>query len=117
MPIHELLVRNGVSIVFHGHDHFFAKQERDWIIYQLVPQPDHARADDIRNAAEYGYKGGVIQGASGILRVTVSPAEALVEYVRAYPANAERDVRKTGAVTQRYTLTGSSGNSPGARTP
>ena len=117
MPIHELLERNGVSIVFHGHDHFFAKQERDGIIYQLVPQPDHARADDIRNAAEYGYKGGVIQGASGILRVTVSPAEALVEYVRAYPANAERDGRKTGAVTQRYTLTGSSGNSPGAHAP
>jgi hypothetical protein len=104
-PIHDVLVRNGVSVVFHGHDHFYATQERDGIVYQLVPQPGHVRADDTRSAAEYGYKGGVIQGPSGIMRVSVSSTEANVEYVRAYPANVERGERKTGAVTHRYTVT------------
>lgn len=102
--IHDVLVKHGVSIVFHGHDHFFATQQRDGIVYQLVPQPGHLRADDTRSATEYGYKSGVIQGASGILRVTVSPELATAEYVRAYPANAERGERKTGAVTHRYTV-------------
>ena len=58
----------------------------------------------MRSAEEYGYKSGVIQGASGILRVSVAPPGATVEYVRAYPANAERDGRKTGTVTHRYVV-------------
>ena len=44
MPIHQLLVQNQVTIVFHGHDHFYAKQDLDGIVYQEVPQPgDPAR--------------------------------------------------------------------------
>ncbi len=39
MPIHDLLVKHGVSIVFHGHDHLFIKQDLDGIVYQEVPQP------------------------------------------------------------------------------
>jgi hypothetical protein len=38
-PIHALLVRQGVSAVFHGHDHLYARQELDGIAYQEVPQP------------------------------------------------------------------------------
>jgi hypothetical protein len=37
MPIHQLLLENHVTTVFHGHDHLFAKQELDGIIYQEVP--------------------------------------------------------------------------------
>ena len=104
-PIHQLLVRRGGGVVvFHGHDHLYAQQERDGIIYQLVPQPGHSRFDNTRSAGEYGYKSGVIAGASGILRIKVSPQQALVEYVRAYPANAESSTKKTGSVTHRYTV-------------
>lgn len=106
-PIHDLLVRRGGGcVVFHGHDHLYARQERDGIIYQLVPQPGHSRSDNTRSAAEYGYKSGVIQGASGIMRVSVSPAESVVEYVRAYPASVESGARRTGAVTDRYVVAG-----------
>ncbi len=105
-PIHSLLVqRRGGVVVFHGHDHLYAQQERDGITYQLVPQPGHSRFDNIRSAAEYGYKSGVIAGASGILRVTVSPERALVEYVRAHPDSAENATRRTGSVMHRYTVT------------
>lgn len=103
-PIHDLLVRQGVNIVFHGHDHLYAQQERDGVIYQLVPQPSHTRVDNTRSAAEYGYRSGTIQGASGILRVTVSPESAEVAYVRAYADSGESATRKTGMITHQYTI-------------
>lgn len=81
-PIHELLVRNGVSIVFHGHDHFFARQELDGIIYQAVPQPGHPKGST-QPAADYGYTSGMILSGSGHLRVTVSGDRTTVDYVKA----------------------------------
>ena len=81
-PIHQLLVSNKVSIVFHGHDHLYAKQDLDGIVYQEVPQPGapgNGRAP--RSAAEYGYKDGVILSSSGHLRIAVSPSQATVEYI------------------------------------
>jgi len=88
-PIHQLLVRNKVSIVFHGHDHLYAKQDLDGIVYQEVPQPGapgNGRAP--RSAAEYGYKDGVILGSSGHLRLAVSPTRTKVEYIGADQAVA-----------------------------
>ncbi len=83
-PIHQLLVSNKVSIVFHGHDHLYAKQDLDGIVYQEVPQPGAAGKDRApRSAAEYGYKDGVILGGSGHLRLTVSTTLAKVEYISA----------------------------------
>jgi len=52
-PIHQLMVENNVTIFFHGHDHFFAKQELDGIIYQLVPQPSHHNFKNANQAAAY----------------------------------------------------------------
>jgi hypothetical protein len=101
-PIHPLLVQNRVAIVFHGHDHLYAQQQRDGVIYQLVPQPGHSRFDNTRSAGEYGYKSGIIFGASGILRVSVTPENCRVEYVRAFPDNAENEVRQTGSITHAY---------------
>lgn len=104
-PIHDLLVRRGGGVaVFHGHDHLYAHQERDGIVYQLVPQPGHSRFDQTRSAAEYGYKSGVIQGAAGILRIAVGPERAVSEYVRAYPDAAESATRRSGSVSHRWEL-------------
>lgn len=80
LPLHALFTKHGVGIVFHGHDHLYAKEEYDGIIYQEVPQPGHP-SGGTRSAAEYGYSG-VVLGSSGHLRVTVGPVEAKVEYVR-----------------------------------
>lgn len=79
-PIHQLLVKNKVNIVFHGHDHLFAKQDSDGIVYQSVPQPGNPRADT-RNAAEYGYRSGIIREGSGLLRVAVSADRVKVDYL------------------------------------
>ena len=79
MPIHQLLVANHVSLVFHGHDHLYAKQDRDGIVYQCVPQPGALRA----GKETYNYRQGTILPSSGYLRVTVSDKNVNVEYVRA----------------------------------
>ena len=81
-PIHQLLVRNKVSVVFHGHDHLYAKQNLDGIVYQEVPQPGAPGNGAVpQSAAEYGYKDGLILGSSGHLRVAVSPTQTQVEYI------------------------------------
>lgn len=81
-PIHQLLVDNKVTIVFKGHDHFFAKQDRDGIVYQTLPQPSHP-GDKINTATEYGYVNGKIMGGSGYLKVNVSATKVKVDFVGA----------------------------------
>jgi hypothetical protein len=80
-PIHDLLVRHGVTAVFHGHDHFYAHQERDGIAYQEVPQPGDARGGSARAAVAYGYTSGTVLGGTGYLRVKMGADGAMVEYV------------------------------------
>lgn len=104
MPIHQLLVKHKVSAVFHGHDHLFAKEELDGIVYQEVPQPGLPRDNTPRNAAEYGYTSGEIQGGAGHLRIKVAAAQATVEYLRASLSADEQGRRKNGAVSYSYTI-------------
>jgi len=83
-PIHKLLVQNKVSAVFHGHDHFYAQQELDGIVYQLVPQPGcPGNGRPPRSASEYGYARGQILGSSGHLRVKVRSDRTTVDYIGA----------------------------------
>lgn len=82
-PIHDLLLQHGVDLVLHGHDHFFALQQHDGIVYLLCPRPMDAYY-------EYGTLecGGYIDGQllpnSGHLRFRVSPDDIVFEYVRAF---------------------------------
>jgi hypothetical protein len=102
-PVHRLLVENGVQIVFHGHDHFFAKQELDGVVYQLVPQP--ARRDyQGDHAAEYGYRTGEFVPGAGHLRVRISPEEVTVEFVLSCLPADENTRRKNGGTAYAYTL-------------
>lgn len=83
MPIADLLRKHGVGIVFHGHDHFFARQESGGIVYQLVPQPGNPGGPAVpRFAAEAVYRDGDLLGGSGYMRVAVSPSEVRVRYIR-----------------------------------
>lgn len=103
LPIHDLLVKNDVSIVFHGHDHLYAKEELDGIVYQAVPQPGHPRFGNVRSAEEYGYHGEVIS-SSGHLRVSVSADSARVDYIRAYLPKDESGRRKNGEIGTSYLI-------------
>lgn len=81
-PIHRLMVDNKVTIFFHGHDHFFARQQVDGVIYQLVPQPSHADSKSPRYAESYGYTEGVIQPNSGFLEVIVEHSKLTVRHMQ-----------------------------------
>jgi hypothetical protein len=104
MPIHQLLVANHVTAVFHGHDHLFVKEELDGIIYQEVPQPGATRANDTSSAAEYGYLTGDVLGSPGHVRVTVTPEQVTVEYVRAYLPQDEKSGQVNGQVDFSYVI-------------
>lgn len=104
MPIHQLMVENDVSAVFHGHDHFFAKQELDGIVYQLVPQPAHNRYGNVRTAHEYGYLKGDFLAGSGHLRVAISPDKATVDYVLSVLPEDERGTRRNRTVAHSYSI-------------
>lgn len=81
-PIHSLMVKYGVTAMFHGHDHLYVRQEKDGIVYLEVPQPGQPRDNAIGSAEKYGYKSGKILGSSGHVRVTVSPKLTKIEYVK-----------------------------------
>jgi predicted phosphodiesterase len=114
-PIHRLLLLNKVNIVFHGHDHFYARQDLDGIVYQEVPQPGYpgnGRAP--RSAAEYGYRTGVILGSPGHLRVRVSATQVTTDYVRGVLPQDETGQRKNRHVAHSHTIT--PGGEPAAST-
>jgi hypothetical protein len=83
-PVHQLLSENGVTAFFHGHDHVFAMEELDGVVYQECP---HAANTDYGSGFESNatdYAGAASVNNSGHLRVTVSPTLVSVDYVRAY---------------------------------
>lgn len=105
-PIQQLFKDNGVTIFFQGHDHLFAKEELDGVVYQEVPMPSDSTYSlgIIANGDAYT---STKQDGSGHLRVTVSPSGVKVDYVRAYlPADTLSGVHKNGEVTCSYIASG-----------
>ncbi|MHC4517851.1 MAG: metallophosphoesterase family protein, partial [Planctomycetota bacterium] len=81
LPVHQLMVKHGVTIFFQGHDHVFARQELDDVTYLTTPcpaDPNYAAA----NASRF-LSGDVLPG-SGYTRVTVNDASVQIEYVRTF---------------------------------
>lgn len=104
-PIKDLLTENKVTIFFHGHDHFFGKQEKDCLVYQETPQPSHPNFKDFTSTdypTTYGYLEGTILPNSGHIRVTVGPNGVQTEYVRAYLPVSENGTRHNKDVSASY---------------
>lgn len=101
MPIHRLFVTTGVTIFFQGHDHLFARQELDGVVYQSVPNP----ADNTYTAFnENAYLSGTVFPNSGHLRVSVAPDTVRVEYIRQFLPQDESPGRTSGMVQFSYTI-------------
>lgn len=100
-PIHQLMADNHATIFFQGHDHVFARQELDGVVYQTLPEP----ADP--NYALYfadAYFSGDKLPNSGYTRVTVAPAGVKVEYVRTFLPADEGPGQTSGMVAYSYRL-------------
>lgn len=65
-----------------GHNHFFAKQELDGLVYKLVPQPGAMRYGITNSAGAYGYKEGNFLNCPGYLRIRVEGENATVELLQ-----------------------------------
>ena len=103
MPIHQLLLANHVSAVFHGHDHFYDYQQLDGIIYQECPQPG-TPSFTTGSQTDGQYVTGTILPNSGHLRITVSPSNTKVEYVRAALPTQETATLHNRDVAHSYTI-------------
>ena len=80
-PVHALLVRHGVSAVFHGHDHLYASQRLDGVAYIEVPQPGHRGPGHTQAGADYGYRAGTVRGEGGYLRLDVNAERLLARFI------------------------------------
>ncbi|MFN7983279.1 MAG: metallophosphoesterase [Vicinamibacterales bacterium] len=116
-PIHQLLNDTGVTIVFSAHDHLFAREKVDNVIYQSVPNP----ADNTYTAfnadayvpsrvqlpgARYVASEGVTLPNAGHLLVTVTPQQVTVSYVRAVlPGDESKAGVQNGAAAFSYGVT------------
>jgi hypothetical protein len=94
-PIHQLMIDNNVNAFFHGHDHEYAYEIRDGIVYQEVPSPSMTNGSYGFNLYSESdlYTIRVLPNA-GYLRVTVSPVVTTVDYINTV----------TGNVTYTYTI-------------
>jgi len=104
MPIHQLMAANHVSAFFHGHDHFYGKQQLDGIIYQEVPQPGNPNYRTPGPAADYGYVTGTILPCSGYIKVSVGETSAVVDYIRSYLPSVQNQDRVNGSISDSYTI-------------
>ena len=95
-PIHQMMVANGVSAFFHGHDHQFAYEKRDGVVYQTLPtasfipplgQGDYTTGNGYTIWADADQE-------PGHVRVTVSPSQATVDYIAS----------SNGSVVYSYTI-------------
>lgn len=91
--VHDMLVAEKVDILFHGHDHFYAKQELDGIVYQECPQPIKSMKYCYRDIGQY--ENGELRPNAGYLSVSVNPISVKGEYIRTFISkkgmNGKRD--------------------------
>ena len=134
-PIHQLFADTKVTIFFQGHDHMFARETLDGVIYQEVPNPgdnsyfafncDAYAPASIKWQGPAGY--GRYDAASsvrlpdtGFLDVTVAPTGVRVEYVRSYrdidlktnPNGVFTGAERNGEVAFAYSVPAQPGDSP-----
>ena len=102
-PIHQLLVDNNATIYFHGHDHFYDKQDKDGIVYQEVPQPSNRNIKNT-SAASYGYVDGVILPGRGYLLLTITDTSAQVQYIKTLLPSEETATTHNKDIAHQYTI-------------
>jgi prophage antirepressor-like protein len=78
-PIRQLMIDYGVSAFFHGHDHQYAYELRDGIVYLSMPRPSTGLDFNYYNESD-PYTERVLP-SPGYLRVTVAPDQTTVEYI------------------------------------
>ena len=101
LPVHQLMAKNGVTIFFQGHDHIFVRQELDGVVYQTLPEPADP-SNTLYN--QEAYRTGDSLPNSGRVRVTVSPENVSVDYVRSELTKDATTETSSGKVAFHYEI-------------
>lgn len=109
MPIHQLMVANHVNIFFQGHDHLYARESLDSLVYQEVPMPADSSYSlgYIANAGAYT---GVVLNGTGHLRVTVNTDSVKVDYISSKLPKDETTLSRNGDILYSYSVRNSTIN-------
>jgi hypothetical protein len=103
-PIHQLFKDNGLTVFFQGHDHVYAHEILDGIAYQAVPMPSDSTYMIGKLANADAYLSDTLEG-TGHIRVTVSPNNVKVDFIRAYlPADTLSGKHKNRENAFSYTI-------------
>jgi hypothetical protein len=114
LPIHQLMVKNKVTIFFQGHDHLYAQEQLDGLVYQEVPMPSDStyQIGALANAEAYT---DITLDGTGHLNVSVAPEGVKVDFVRAFlPADTKDGKHTNGEIAYSYTVTSDGKISKGA---
>ena len=103
-PIHQLFKDTKVTIFFQGHDHVFAHEVLDSIVYQALPMAADSTYEIGMLANADSYVSDTVDG-TGHVRVSVTPECVKVDYVKAYlPADTITGVHKNKEIGFTYTI-------------
>ncbi|WP_264520182.1 T9SS type A sorting domain-containing protein [Flavobacterium sp. N1994] len=103
-PIHQVFVDAGVDIFFQGHDHLFAKEQLNGVVYQEVPMPSDATYTFGYTANATAYTDVTLDG-TGHIKVNVTPNCVTVDYVKSYiPGTTGSTGHTNGEIGYSYTV-------------
>lgn len=103
LPIHQLLLKNNVNAVIQGHDHLFALENVDGMIYQTTPMPsDSSYVIGVTDNGD-AFTGKIIKGA-GHLKFNVNPDSIKVDYISAVLPEDESDTLKNNQTVYSYSI-------------
>lgn len=103
-PVEQIMMDNNVTVFFHGHDHQYAYEKRDGIVYQSIPSGGFG-GNGFSSYSEGIYTLKVLPNP-GHLRVTVALTQVTVDYITSAPNQLAN-----GQVAYSYTIP-SSTNTP-----
>ena len=106
-PIEQIMVDNNVTAFFHGHDHEYAYEKRDGIVYQEVPAAGFSGYGfGSYSVGTYTFE---VLPSPGDIRVTVAPTQSTVDYVTCAPGQGSN-----GQVAYSYSMPPTSNHAPAA---
>lgn len=109
-PLHQLMADTGVTVYFHAHDHIWVKQDLDGVVYQELPSPSALKQGENEPnwSRFYTDETSVIIENTGYTRVSVSPEQVQVDYVRTYLPEHENEEQQSGDVSYSYVINATS---------
>jgi hypothetical protein len=103
-PIQKVFEDIGVDIFFQGHDHLYAKEQLNGVVYQEVPMPSDATYTFGYTANNSAYTDVTLDG-TGHIKVNVTPNCVTVDYVKSYiPGTTGSAGHTNGEIGYSYTI-------------